>query len=172
MDSSQFGKFNSGVAKKLNSYFNDRAPAMVVRETLRFINANFQKQGWQGATFQPWKKNIKGTRILFKSGDLMRGFNYELKGNGEILFYNNIKYARVHNEGFNGQVTVPAHTRSRYLKVKSSLTKIGKSKVREFTRTMKIDQRQFAPTQTSPSPILEADIVKWLTKDIAVIFNS
>jgi len=144
---------------------------MVVRETLRFINNNFQMQGWNGSTFQRWKSNKKGTRILFKSGDLSRGFNYELRGNGDVLFKNEMPYAWVHNNGFNGKVTVPAHKRSKYLRVRKSLTKIGKIDVKEFTRIMKIDQRQFAPTESSPSPILEADITKWLKKDIEQLFN-
>src|SRR5579859_2249181 len=112
MDSSQFGKLTSLQAKAFEYYFNGPGPLMVVRETLRFIQINFEKQGWQGASFVPWKANKKGlVPILHRSGDLQGGFNYTLQGNGDVLFYNNIPYARAHNEGFKGQVTVPAHSR-------------------------------------------------------------
>ena len=184
MDSSNFGKLTSAQAKTLTYYFNGAGQTMVVRETMRFIQTNFEQQGWHGASFVPWKANKKGlVPILHRSGDLQGGFNYDKLGNGDVLFYNNIAYARVHNEGFKGQVTIPAHVRLRFgradvYNVKShrrrmldEKVEIGKGPVLEHTRKVVIDQRQFAPTGDSPSPILEADIVKWLEHDIKNILT-
>ena len=156
---------------------------MVVRETLRFIQIGFEKQGWQGASFTPWKANKKGlVPILHRNGDLQGGFNYTLQGNGDVLFYNNIPYARAHNEGFKGQVTVRAHSRRKtgaanIYNVKSHRPRairvdIGEPlKIEQFTRNMNLVQRQFAPTEDSPSPVLEAAIIKWLEHDIKAILT-
>ena len=156
---------------------------MVVREVTRFIQRNFELQGWQGSSFTPWKANKKGlVPILHRSGDLQGGFNYTLKGYGVVMFYNNIPYARVHNEGFKGSVNVPDHSRRRtgpasIYNVKSHRARtikveIGEPhQIPEHTRRMNLIQRQFAPTQNSPSPILEAEITKWLEKDIKAILT-
>lgn len=45
-----------------------------------------------------------------------------------------VGYAQVHNEGFDGEVVVPAHTRR---------TRRGEQQVREHTRHMRIPQRQY-----------------------------
>jgi hypothetical protein len=183
MDSSQFGKLTSLQGKTLQYYFERPGPLMVVREVTRFIQRNFELQGWQGATFKPWKANKKGlVPILARKHHLQRGFNYTLQGNGDVLFYNNIPYARAHNEGFKGQVTVRAHSRKNTRAANIYNTKshrpravrveIGEPlKIEEFTRNMDLVQRQFAPTEDSPSPILEAEIIKWLEADIKAILT-
>lgn len=182
MDSSQFGKFSSATAFTLTAYFNHTGPLMVVRETLRFIDDNFRKQGWQGASFQPWAPIKRPGSILVKTGALRRGTNYEMRGNGDVYFYNNLAYAKAHNEGFNGEVNVRAHTRAKYFsakassltelngngkhKIKTILNKTGESQINGFTRKMNLIQRQFAPTETSQSPVLIADITHCLETDI------
>ena len=153
---------------------------MVVRETLHFIDDNFRMQGWQGVSLQPWLPNKKGTTILVRTGALRRGFNYSIQSDG-VLFYNNIPYAKVHNEGFSGAINIRAHTRSKYLKVKASnvgtgkvkasYSKVSETEVSGHTRNINVIQRQFAPTANSPSPILEAEIVKWLEHDIKNILT-
>ena len=181
MDSSEFGKFSAARAATLTRYFNNEGVAVVARETLRFVDDNFRLQGWQGASFQPWKAIKRPGTILVKTGALRRSFNWQNRGNGEIYFYNNLPYAKAHNEGFKGAVNVRAHSRATYMKTKvSSLstrkTKTVTTKVRErtvetFTRNMDLPRRQFAPFEGSESPVLNAAIIKQLAKDITNIFK-
>lgn len=181
MNANQFGKFNQATAKTLEYYFNSSGPQMVVRETLRFVDDNFRLQGWQGATFMPWKPIKRPGTILVKTGALRRSFNYVNRGNGDVYFYNNLIYAKVHNEGFSGSINIRAHTRSKYMKVKASntgtrkvkasISKAGETQVGGHTRQMNIIQRQFSPIEGSQSPILEAAIIKWLEHDIKNILT-
>ena len=122
MDSAQFIKHSRRQAARIATYINDEAPAMVVRKTLRFIDGNFRAQGWQGATFQPWKDKASNAgkkrpgRILIVTGRLRRGTNYSTNGRGEVRFYNNVPYAQVHNQGgiINKAANVRSFTRRRF----------------------------------------------------------
>lgn len=151
---------------------------MVVRETLRFIDDNFRLQGWQGASFRPWEPNKKGTQILVRKGDLRRGFNYINQGNGEILFFNNIVYAGIHNTG--GVIAKRARSetfvRNRYKtgakgKMFGGMGAFKKGTTPGEGLTFKahlivMPQRQFAPTEESESPILNNAIIKDLETQI------
>lgn len=163
---------------------------MVVRETLRFIADNFRMQGWQGASFTPWAPIKRKGTILVKTGALRRGFNYTNNGNGEVMFYNKIIYASVHNQGLSLKhyARTETFTRNRHTKgikahyfggmgafKKGTAQGLGnpdfKGGLSFKEYVVKMPVRQFAPTESSPSPILEADIVKWLTKDIEGILT-
>jgi phage gpG-like protein len=187
MTPDEFIKLSRRQAAQVASYINDQAPAMVARKTLRFIDGNFRAQGWQGATFQRWKPINRKGRILIKTGRLRRGVQFTTNGRGEVLFYNNVKYAKVHNEGFEGEVTVRPFTRARYAKGKvfavndftrtgrhrqrTVTNKVGESGVRGFTRKMKIQQRQFMPYEGHESPVLNTSILREIEKDIRKIFK-
>jgi hypothetical protein len=95
-------------------------------------------------------------------------------------------YAKVHNEGFKGEVTVKSHTRNRYSKAKVGTGKFtqkgkerkktvtfksGETTVKSHTRKVNIPQRQFIPTQDSPSPVLNNAITRELTKDLKKIIS-
>jgi phage gpG-like protein len=177
MDSSQFGKLSGAKLATLERYFQEEGPKMVVRETLRFIDDNFRMQGWQGATFQPWEPNKKGTRILVRKGDLRRGFNYLNRGNGEVEFYNNIIYAGIHNQG--GIIVKRARSetfvRNRHTSGKrQGLFKRGTTPGEGFTYKpglIVMPQRQFAPIEGQESPVLNNDIMKFLEQDIRNILT-
>ena len=93
-------------------------------KTLRFIDGNFAAQGWQGGTFKRWlkrKKNNKrnaGKNILSGIGTLRRGFNYGEVRPGEVRVYNNVPYAKIHNEGgaINHAARSETFQRNRYTK--------------------------------------------------------
>lgn len=86
-----------------------------------------------------------------------------------------VPYAKVHNEGFKGTVTVPEHTRSRFKKVKEEYTtkkgnkrtrtskQVDTSKdkitVRAFTKKMDLPKRQYM----GPTPILYRRIETLMT---------
>ncbi len=186
MDSTQFLRQSRRQAGRIASYINDLAPAMVVRKTLRFIDGNFRAQGWQGATFQPWKNKASNAgkkrpgRILIVTGRLRRGVNYTTNGRGEVQFYNNVKYAKLHNQGGTIHTTanVRAFTRRRFYtdeasapgarKAKMVKTHVGDSQVKAHTRQMKITmpQRQFMPYDNHTSPVLDNSVKRELEREI------
>jgi phage gpG-like protein len=141
----------------------------IAAEALRFIDDNFRNQSWEG---KPWAAITRadGT-ILVDTARLKRSFNSDEKP-GEVRIYSNVPYAAVHNEGFEGQVSIPAHKRSRYQKLKrGKKKKISTGEVRAHTRNMKIKQRQFAPTDSSPSPTLEKAINETIQDHFSEILN-
>jgi phage gpG-like protein len=187
MDSSQFGNMTAAMAATLNKYINVESAVDVKRETLRFIDDNFRMQGWQGATFEPWAPIKRAGTILVRTGALRRGINADGRGNGEVYFYNNMPYAKVHNEGFNGVVNVRSYSKKNYYNAKSSsLTRFtpsgkhrtenirnmtGESAIAGHVRKMDIIQRQFAPHEGSESPVLNDAIIKAVEKRIINILK-
>jgi phage gpG-like protein len=169
VDSKDFIKLSRRQAANIVSYINLEAPAMVVAKTLRFIDGNFRAQGWQGASFQPWQKQkIPRGQILIKTGRLRRGTNYT-SSPGQVRFYNDVPYAKIHNEGgtINAVVNVRAFTRMR-------LGKKGKtSEVKAHTRMMKtlMPQRQFMPYEGHESPVLNDSIKTELEKEFKRILT-
>jgi phage gpG-like protein len=191
MDSAQFIRQSRRQAGRIATYINDIAPSMVVRKTLRFIDGNFRAQGWQGSTFQKWKdkQSNKGKdkpgQILIVTGRLRRGVNYTTNGRGEVLFYNNVPYAKIHNQG--GTINTVAHvngfSRRRFYtdevsapgarKTKFVKTKISEHQVKSHTRKMKIvmPQRQFMPYEDHGSPVLDNSIKRDLDREINKILT-
>lgn len=152
-------------------YYNDRVFGRRMGEiALRFIDANFNMQGWQGAEFGAWKplKKPRPGKILIKSGTLMRNNLFRARA-GEVRIYNDTPYARIHNNGFSGTISVRAYQR-RNFKVKTlgngRLSIKGKQVIRNVhqvsgtvnvqahTRNVNVPQRQFMPMSYRDSPVL------------------
>lgn len=169
-------------AKAFRNYYENVFPKRAGDMTLRFIDGNFRAQGWQGESFAPWKKLKKATNktILVNRGRLKAG-SYYIMTEGGAFIKNNIPYARVHNEGFNGIVNIPLHERRKFKKTKVTTGKFttkGTEKmktvhsldkkwdVKAHTRQMNIPKRQFFPTSQQDSPVLAAAIEKEITSSI------
>ena len=164
---------------------HDQAPGMVVGKTLRFIDGNFRAQGWQGKTFERWKANQRNGTILVKSGALRRGTNYTSAGPGAVRFYNNVKYAGIHNRGgtIKKDVRVKAHERRQFYtdevsapgarKEKWLKKQTGSSMVSAHGRSMNLTmpKRQFAPYPGSESPVMNKSITRELEREISKILN-
>ncbi len=166
MDSHSFVRVSRQQVSRIVRYIGDQAPGMVVGKTLRFIDGNFRAQGFQGNKFEPWKKNRRNGTILVKSGALRRGTNYGSAGFGTVRFYNNVKYAGIHNRGgtINKRVQVKAHDRKK---------RKGFSPVKAHDRNMNLvmPKRQFAPYPGSESQVLNKAITRELARDINKILN-
>jgi phage gpG-like protein len=173
-------------SKELESYAVNQFPTKAANIALRFIDGNFRAQGYQGTSFNRWKKNKKGTTTLVSSGALRAATSYSVQP-GQATIFNRMQYAKVHNEGFKGTVTVKAHTRNRYSKTRvgtGKLTKSGKermqtvtaksgeSKVKSHSRMMDMPQRQFMPITSSDSPVLNKALERDITKDLYKILQS
>lgn len=181
-------EFSEEVRKKgaeLRNYATNRFPTKAGNIALRFVNGNFRAQGFQGSTFKKWKANKRKSTILIKTGKL-RAANYFTTQPGQATIINKMPYAKVHNEGFNGTVSVKAHSRNRYGKtkvgtgkftksgkerLKTMTMKIGQSTVKSHSRKVNLPQRQFAPTATSKSPVLNNAIIREVAKDINQIMK-
>lgn len=151
--------------KKTNAFIHEGIAPKVETEVLQFVDNNFRNQSWEGVA---WEKTERGGTILVHTGALRRGFMSE-RTSGQIRVYNDMPYAKVHNEGFDGIQQVRAHTRAVYER-KGKMAKIkGRYKVKAHSRHMKIKQRQFLPTNHSPSETLEnkiSNIIEESIKDL------
>jgi len=153
-------------------------PQLIESKALRFVDDNFQNQGWEG---QSWKPNDRHGTILIMSGALRRGFESTVSQD-QVRIFNEIKYAFVHNEGFDGEVVVPGHDRGQYKQVGSGkftkkgkerlvLKRIGTGRVKTYSRRMKLPKRQFAPTDASPSPTLDGIVKATIASEVLRLMN-
>lgn len=181
MTPEEFAKALQTKAKEIERYTNTRYPSVAGNIALRFINGNFRAQGFQGQSFERWKKsNKKRGSTLVNKGHL-RAANYYTTQPGQTTLKNSSPYAKIHNEGFNGTVTVKAHSRNKYSKAKKGTGKFtkkgkermqtvtfksGSSQVRAHQRKMDIPKRQFMPTRPDDSPVLNNAIERQIARDI------
>jgi phage gpG-like protein len=183
MSPEEFEKNIVTKAKEIESYALSRFPSMAGNISLRFIDGNFRAGGFQGSTFTKWKKS-KGTTLV-KTGALRAATSYTTQP-GQVTIKNSMPYAKIHNEGFNGTITVKAHSRNVYGKTRigtgkfnkngterqRSLTvKTGQREVRVHSRKMNIPQRQFMPIHQNDSPILNNAIQRQVARDLQTIFK-
>lgn len=139
-------------------------PRVIGNEAVNFVLDNFQRQGFQGESFVPWKKRKKetaktrGKPVLTGSSALKRSIFVKKADEQEVIVGpdGNLPYARIHNEG--GTITQAARsetfTRNRK---KSGRFKKGTKPGRGFTfrqHTITIPQRQYI----GDSPVLRERI--------------
>lgn len=112
--------------------------AEIVAETAtEYFKETFRKKAFDGNPWTPAKTAKRRGSLLIDSGAMMNSIRPLVispervvigAGNQKVL------YAKAHNEGYDGEVQVPAHTRR---------TKKGSTNVKAHTRTAHIPQRQF-----------------------------
>lgn len=172
-----------GMEAAVRNYASTVYPNMAGKKALRFIDDNFRKEAWEGYA---WKKRAKADRgsrraLLILHGTLRRG-NRSQAMPGGVRIYNDVVYARVHNEGFRGTVNVSAHNRRLFRKYATSSVKThrtalkkqhaGDAQVKAHTMKMNIPRRQFMPTAARPSPTLNREIQRQVTLDIYKILKA
>lgn len=160
-----------------------KLPLVIGNEVVNFSKDSFKKQGWQGDVFTPWKKRklVKGkgsTRaILVKTGRLRRSIRVTRANMDEVAIGTDVPYAKAHNEGVNGTVTVKAHSRKSFSKQKVSYTAksgsqrmktvsslSGSTIVKQHTRKMKLPKRQFIGSSSALITRLKTAAVTHLSK--------
>lgn len=191
MDTRQFERLIAQKAKQIEQYATTKFPTEAGNTALRFIDGNFKAQGWQGQSFQKWKPNKRKGRILVNKGHL-RNATYYISGIAMVTIKNTQPYANIHNEG--GNIKIPVTDKMRkfawamYYKNGGGKTK-GKS-ARAMLRNqnadnwkglaltkktylnINIDQRQFAPTKSNPSPVLNQAVERGVVRAFKEIFNN
>ena len=152
---------------------------------VNFSKERFKQQNWLGNTTKPWKKRKRtGTKddsraILVKSGALKRDVHKIMADSTKaIIGTSNItgNYARIHNEGFRGSVSVKEFRRKHYTHAKEKYTtRSGRERtrtkrtinsnmettVRSHIRKVNIPARQFLGS----SPVLDTRIEKMMTAE-------
>jgi phage gpG-like protein len=169
------------INQKLNAYAANEFAGMAGRKVLRFIDDNFKNQSWEGIAWKRRKILDKGRALLVHRGILRRSFRMEAMS-AAVKVYTDVKYAKAHNEGFAGSVSIPAHTRRQYgnFKVYSTSTRRGRNvktqtgaaTVKAHTRQMRIPRRQFMPTEARQSPTLNNQVKRQITIDVIKILKS
>jgi len=181
MTPEEFERNLNAKAAEIKNYAMTRFPSTAGNIALRFINGNFRAGGFQGQSFERWKKGAKKKGTTLVNSGAMRAANFYTTQPGQTTVKNNMPYAKAHNEGLEETVTIKAHTRNKYGKAKKGtgkLTKKGKermqtvtfktgeSKVKSHSRKMKIPKRQFMPINENDSPVLNNAVQRQVARDI------
>ena len=106
-----------------------RQVMITLPRTIGLLAVNFSKDrfragGWYDRTFMPWKtrngekRGQSGRAILVKSGRLRRSIRVTSVTSNSVTIGTDVPYAKAHNEGFKGMVTVKSHKRGRFTKKK------------------------------------------------------
>lgn len=194
MTPEEFDKLIKQKAKELETYVVARFPAESGNTAIRFINGNFRAQGWQGSTFSAWPKNKRGGTTLIQTGHL-RSATYYVTSPGTATIRNTEPYADIHNEG--GDVDIPVTAQMRkffwamYYKEAGKGIKTNKAgaqyqsievgrkanKWRSMALTKKqvfnltLPRRQFMPTASRPSPVLNKAIQRNIARELERLFK-
>lgn len=174
----------SNKAAQIRAYAENGFPQVAGKIALRFIDDNFRRQSWEGV---PWKrrkpsaKRNRGRAILVDTAKLRRGNRFR-KASGTAIVFNDIPYAKAHNEGFRGNVRIPAHQRRLFGRFKVSSVKTrrtslrrtekGITNVKAHARYMRLPRRQFAPTGKRPSAKLTSEIQRSVRLALLKILKS
>jgi phage gpG-like protein len=94
---------------------------------------------------------LSGQVLHVRTGTLRRSINQRVTVTDDAVMASvgtNVRYAAAHEHGFNGTVTIPAHTRRSALQMLAKRSKRvrkseGEIQVRSYTRQMVIPQRSF-----------------------------
>lgn len=160
-------------------------PLVLGNAAVNWVKDSFTQQGWRGATFEGWKavknEKRKAAAILIKTGRLRRSIRIVKMNASSVSIGSDVPYAEVHNDGFNGSVSVSAHSRNKYGKAKAtslktkrqqSITFIDKtSQIGTHSRNMNMPRRQFAPHDIGDSPVFMLDMEAVVKNQLSNYFN-
>lgn len=105
----------------LIAFHDKRWPARVGEMAISHFKRNFRDGGWNDNGLTRWPRTKRQERggdgadaaygpLLSRQANLMNGFTYKA-GSGRVIVANNLRYARIHNEG--GTVRHPITPRMR-----------------------------------------------------------
>ena len=116
----------------------DDAAEIVAETATSYYKERFREKAFDGNPWAPAKIPRRNGSLLIDSGNLMGSIRPAYGGRDKVVISagnDKVDYAKVHNEGFTGRVTVPAHVRH--------TSKYGNVEVREHTRQANIPARPF-----------------------------
>lgn len=174
-------KLRGGIAR-----VRSQLPKAMADTARNFFVDSFKRQGWyEGVILKKWKPRKKqgGRRrraILVKRGRLRKSIRIREMSFRRISIAAEAPYAAAHNFGVDETVTVRAHTRRTYDRVRETYTarsgkersrtkriEAGSHTVRSHTRHMQLPQRQFM----GDSEMLDRKLDRIVERAVEEIFD-
>jgi phage gpG-like protein len=155
--------------------FTKRVPLIIGATIIDFALDNWDKQGFQAGSFQPWEKTVEpkpGRSILVgkQSGRLRRSIRELRTSQSKVEVGSSLDYAKIHNDG--GVIRVPVTDRSRrffwaqYYRTNDPRWR-GMALSKKSAFMIRIPKRQFI----GQSPVLDRMVKEALEKELKTIFN-
>lgn len=144
----EFIRHINGLSEKIRS----AVPGMVAETAGDYFKESFTRKGFDGKDWAPAKVKKQHGSLLVNSSKLLGSIHPAIVSPERVVISaggGQVTYARVHNEGYEGEVDVAEHDRE--IKIKSKAVKGKKKrkpetkvcKVRAHTRNVSIVKRQF-----------------------------
>lgn len=131
--------------------------AEIVAETAtEYFKETFRKKAFDGNPWAPTRTAKKRGSLLVDSGAMMNSIRPLVVSLQRVVIAagnQKVTYAKVHNEGYDGEVQVPAHTRR---------TKKGSTNVKAHSRTAHVIQRQFMGDSEELNDRIKGRIVDYI----------
>lgn len=137
----------------------DEASLIVAEAAIEYYMARFKEKAFDGNPWAPAKVPRRNGSLMIDSGELLKSIVPAYIGRDKVIISagnDKVSYAQVHNEGFIGSVTVPAHVRE--------TQKYGNVNVKGHTRQVNIPQRQFMGESDELANIIHERIEKAINK--------
>lgn len=178
-------KFNISRVRQNFERLKTTLPTLLANETRNFFVDSFKRQGWEDKSLNKWEKRKsdnkknEGRAILVKSGALKRAVANSIRSKTfeKIELIVPLKYAAVHNDGYDGPVS--AHARATFFKTKTTSytglkqsKKTGKFYMAKSTKTLHIrgeDKSIGAHNRSIPQRKFMGDSVVLRSKQSGVI---
>lgn len=185
-------KQSNDIKKQLRAITNlsRSVPKIIGIVAVNSYKRNFRRHGFIDATLKRWKKrqaNNKRSRksraILVKTSRLKKSIRIVHLSRYGVTIGTDVPYAEMHNEGFNGTVSVKAHKRGSFSKKKEGTgvfnvkskrerkrtvrTKTSEHTVKAHSKKMNIPKRQFIGDSKS----INIQIDRILTRKIKQILG-
>jgi phage gpG-like protein len=158
-------------------------PQRAATVALNFTAERFRAQNWVDTRTEVWKRNGRdkrpGRSILVKTSRLKRSPRKIIVTMDYAIIGTNVPYAKVHNDGFKGIVTIRQYRRHAYRSIRETYkTKSGKIRnrtnkvvsssiiVRSHRRNINIRKNRFMGVSAVQDAQLQRMMVSELTRAI------
>lgn len=145
--------------EKLSTFFV-QVPGIVAETATehyqqRFIQKNWDRQPWPkyGASSKKARKEPTRGSLMMRSNNLFKSVRPSITRPDHVRISagsSKVKYARVHNEGFTGRVSVPSYVNSNFMGTGRTV------QIKAHSKFMRIPQRQYMGN----SAMLRQEILK------------
>jgi len=101
------------VNRLVSKLLDQRKTRPLMQDVGRIMKADtaLNFRGQRSPEGAPWKPIQRRGQILSDTRRLRNSINYRTIGDDTVAIGTNVDYARVHQEGFEGKISVPGHTR-------------------------------------------------------------
>ena len=129
-------------------------PDLVAEEAVEYFRRRFTEKAIDGRPWRPVSPHYHPRRgtLMVRSGELLNSIRVASVNPRRVVIAagnSKVPYARVHNEGFTGSVTVRPHSRRKKGQVQQ---------VRAHSRRMNVPRRQFLGRSAELENILKREV--------------